>query len=49
MKVDVVIILIFQMKKLRLKMANEVYKVTSLGNNKFRIKMHIFLTLKSVC
>ena len=36
MKVGVVIIPVFQMKKLRLKMVNEVYKDISLGNNKFR-------------
>ena len=49
MKVGVVIIPVFQMEKLRLKMVNEVYKDISLGNNKFRTKMFIFFTLKSVC
>ena len=48
MKVGVVIIPVFQMKKLRLKMVNDVYKDISLGNNKFRTKMLIFFTLKSV-
>lgn len=49
MKVGVVIIPVFQMKKLRLKMVNDMYKDISLGNNKFRTKMLTFFTLKSVC